>query len=1559
VKVTIGVLGQKARIKFSATEGQLLTLKATEVTIANGWMSVWNPEEKELSGSEVSFSGGAKDEFTPASTGTYTIYINPEGSDTGSVTLTLYKGSHAAPVHPPGTSSPQAGPSPTLKAGKTYTNSSDVSPLAQLATPATPGSPDGGAARAGARVAPKVVRPSPRRSARGRAWVARRVGAPLRYTRAMLRFHAVGTDGWSPPRSRHAGRGGAWESLQPPTPWTEAPPLRGEEDATALAGQVLALDGLPLAGVRLAVADTYVATQSDSAGRFLLSGLPAGHEVLVVEGNTVAGRERYGTYEVGVDLAAHRTTTLGYTIWLTPLDRSGDHRVASPTKREVRLTTPKIPGLEVRLPAGSVITDANGRVVHDLNITAIPTDRPPFPLPAFVPVPVYFTVQPGRAYINKGAQIVYPNWGHLPAGQRVEFWDYNADGPGWYVYGHGTVTADGKQVMPDPGVRVWEFTGAMISGSPTPPGSGPHGGNPSSGDPVDLQTGLYVYRKTDLAIPDTIPILIERTYRQADSNSYSFGTATASLYDMRLWSNNNYHEADLVMPSGGRVHYVRISPGTGYTEAVYESTSVPGPFYASTLRWDASVPGWDLTLTDGMIYVFGEFAPLQAIRDRFGNQLTITRESGETGNITQITSPHGRWVTFGYDGSNRVTEVTDNGGRQLKYTYASGLLSTVTDAAGRTTKLEYNGSNQLKSATDPRGKKYIETEYDANGRVAKQTTGDGGTYSFAYALKGEQVEATTVTDPRKIESKTTFNSEGFPISQVRALGTGIQQTTTYEREAGTGQLLSMTDPHGRKTGYQQDKYGNVTQVTRLAGTESARTTNYTYEPGTNELATITDALKHITKYQYGPKGELLSITDPLGHKTSYEYNADGQPIAITNALEKTTKLAYENGALTSITDPLGRRLARFVDALGRVSKVTSPGGQANAYEYGADNEITKATDPLGAATSYEYDNDGGLTATTDALKHKSTAGYDPMDRLESETDALEHTTKAVYDTDGNLTQVTDRRGKVSKFTYDSLNRLTEARYGVSGETAERTATYGYDNANRLTKIVDSATGTCTLEYDEFDRLKSITTPTGTVSYGYDEAEHRTSMTAPEQEALKYTYDAAGRLTELTRGSQAIAFAYDAANRHTATKLADGIEESYGYDEANQLTSIAYKNGSTTLGELDYSYDPNGRREAVWGSYARTLLPEAITAATYNADNEQTKINGTKLNTTKLSYDLNGNLTQTSTSQYKWDARNELTAITGAGGATFVYDPFGRRITKTLAGTTTKDLFDGPNVVQEIIGSTTADLITGLGPDETLARIVGKASESYLTDALGSTIGLANSTATVQTKYAYDPFGTTKLTGTASENPYQFAGREYDGNGLYFDRARYYSPTNTRFTGQDPLGQTANGPNLYLYTEDSPMNATDPYGTQASLGNLPGPGTPAIPGLSGPGSSAGPSGSGGPGGPGGGPGANGGNFGPGTPAPGPGPGGPTAASQKGGSPTIGYKRQTLEEENQQEKEEENETEGEKIDNQVVLACALGGPTMVIVGRAITNPVKVVGTFCAGFAFGRAISEGLGL
>lgn len=172
-------------------------------------------------------------------------------------------------------------------------------------------------------------------------------------------------------------------------------------------------------------------------------------------------------------------------------------------------------------------------------------------------------------------------------------------------------------------------------------------------------------------------------------------------------------------------------------------------------------------------------------------------------------------------------------------------------------------------------------------------------------------------------------------------------------------------------------------------------------------------------------------------------------------------------------------------------------------------------------------------------------------------------------------------------------------------------------------------------------------------------------------------------------------------------------------------------------------------------------------------------------------------------------------------ATFTYDTFGRRTSKTdINGNTTTYLYDGDNPIQETTGSTVRTLLTGLGIDERYARDdagIGN-REYFLTDALGSTLALTDGTGTVQQTYAYEPYGEVAATGS-SDNPYQYTGRENDdqslGTGLYYYRARYYSPTLKRFIAEDPMGLAA-GLNEYAYVNGSPTNWRDPSGRQSVI-----------------------------------------------------------------------------------------------------------------------------------------------
>lgn len=205
-------------------------------------------------------------------------------------------------------------------------------------------------------------------------------------------------------------------------------------------------------------------------------------------------------------------------------------------------------------------------------------------------------------------------------------------------------------------------------------------------------------------------------------------------------------------------------------------------------------------------------------------------------------------------------------------------------------------------------------------------------------------------------------------------------------------------------------------------------------------------------------------------------------------------------------------------------------------------------------------------------------------------------------------------------------------------------------------------------------------------------------------------------------------------------------------------------------------------------------------------------------TATLSYDANGNLTNDGTNIYTWDSRNHLTAISKGSTASFVYDALGRREQKTIAGMSTQFLYDKFNPVQELQnGSPNANVLTGLNIDEYFARLDSGGAMALLTDALGSTIGLVNTAGSLTTDYTYDPFGATVVAGAANGNSYQFTGRENDGTGWYFYRARYYSPTFQRFIAQDPIGFRGGESDLYGYVSDDPINRRDQDGKGPVLG----------------------------------------------------------------------------------------------------------------------------------------------
>lgn len=140
------------------------------------------------------------------------------------------------------------------------------------------------------------------------------------------------------------------------------------------------------------------------------------------------------------------------------------------------------------------------------------------------------------------------------------------------------------------------------------------------------------------------------------------------------------------------------------------------------------------------------------------------------------------------------------------------------------------------------------------------------------------------------------------------------------------------------------------------------------------------------------------------------------------------------------------------------------------------------------------------------------------------------------------------------------------------------------------------------------------------------------------------------------------------------------------------------------------------------------------------------------------------------------------------------------------------LYDGLNPQQELIGGTvTATYLSGVAVDQEFTRTDALGTISYLTDAIRSTLALTDVNGAIQTQYAYEPFGNLQVSGATTANALAFTGREADGTGLYYYRARYYSPRFQRFISSDPLGFAGGDLDTYVYAGNSPAVFSDPLG----------------------------------------------------------------------------------------------------------------------------------------------------
>ncbi|QBG97362.1 type IV secretion protein Rhs [Xanthomonas oryzae] len=1241
---------------------------------------------------------------------------------------------------------------------------------------------------------------------------------------------------------------GAWQPGQDSTEarWRvqgtqpEALPISALEVAamasglTSVSGQVLLVNGLPLAGVEISVGLSK--TRTDPTGRFVLTDIATGRQELYVDGTAanVAGRE-YGQFVVGVDLKAGELTRLPYTMYVPQISARDKTSIASPLKRDVVVTHPDIPGLQIHIPAGTVIRDRKGNLVNELAIVPTPVNRAPFPVPANYPM--YFTLEPGGALIQgltpqaaQGVKVLYPNYDKLPTGTQANFWIYEP-AEGWRVYGKGRVTSDGTRIAPEAGVGLYQAMGASYSidtNNPPPEPDKPPvsdgcncdagGAGATAGDPIDLYTGEFSYEETDAVVGGLSPIRITRFYRPREVLKRDFGIGTAAGFRYTLYSpTGDYNQLQLVLPSGAPIIFSRIS-GSGLAGQWAQASSLSG-YAGSTITQGTPLGhGYLLALRDGSKMYFNQYSPnqLEWTTDRFGNRVDYVYDAGL---VSRIVSANGRYLAITYDSSNRISSVKDLLGNSWSYAYNSdGYLSKVTRPDGTTRSFTYKvrektlmipAQVRLQGIFDGKNQRVLWNEFEDDvgplswtGRVVKQTQADGGVWTIDYAHVEGNVLGRLITKPDGSKRRVTFDPATlYPKTDTAAYGTDLAQTITYERNAG-GQITAQIDPLGRRTEYSYDGSGRKTQITMMAGTTQARTTILVYKPD-GDLESITDPLKHKTTFGYTSRC-LTSVTNPLGNVTTATCNAAGQRLTLTDALNHTTNFIWTGEDLTQIVDPLGRNVHFRYDVLGRMIAAQDVQGNLTRMEYDGLGRAVKSIDPLGNTVQTGFDANGNVAAILLPHGNGVTYTYDERDRRVTRTDALGQVERWTYDKMDRVKTYTDRRNRVTTYTYDTLGRPATTTYpGMGG-----TLTASYDAGNRMVALADSLSGTLSWSYDNFDQVATANSPQGTITYGYDAAGRRKSMQAATQAEVVYAYDNADRLTGITQGAEKVSFAYDNANRLTTQTLPNQVQTVYTYNNADQVTGMAWgKAGQPALGSLGYGYNTVGQLIAQTGTHAPQALPAASSGNTFDDNNRQISANNVA-----LSYDESGNLLSDGSRIYVWDDRDRLSQIQQGGTtiASFSYDALGRRSAKTEGGTSTQYLYDGLNAVQEAQGSAINPILTGLGIDQRYARNDTGGRAYFLTDLLGSTRLLTNITGNTVQRYDYDPYGNTTKTSTAYTNPYQYTGREHDLNGLYYYRARYYQPWLGRFISEDPI-QLAAGPNSYLYVSGNPVSLTDPLG----------------------------------------------------------------------------------------------------------------------------------------------------